>query len=783
MKKQALKGCLPLLALMICLLWPGVGALAAEAAEEGSVVCLLTAGDQQVEVHTSLINDEEWLFLPAFADTHQLEIHLPQNLAAQGLSLVSAENGERRLSVSAEGVVIFHLEEYASEEEDGVRWIVFKTEDDRTALGINLMHSENLRALFLFSDDPVHQGRKWLEDCPKHENVTSGSLVLVSTEGDVDQAEKIEKMRGRGNATWDTRKSKLPYQIKLAHRRDLLNLDTRDARNKKYVLLAELYDETLLNNLIGLSLARVAGIAVPHFEPVDLYYDGEYRGYYLLCEKVEVNPGRVEIRDYDRIIEKANQRVGVADVSTLPVKQGVNAYGQTFTYVEGLQDTGDPTDGGYFIEEDRRDTLTAPCWFTLSTGQIFSLKNPEYASESMMRYISEKVAHLYETLLSGGVNPVDGTLLSEEMDLTAFARFAYLQELLINYDGCRYSFYFVLDAGETVFTPGPVWDLDNTLLRTATTEKSATSFWRRGKGEMLYYLYQLPQFRQAFREASEEITPLVENILLGEEKGEVLQPLTTLAGRIESSQRMNRRLHFADRYRSEYYPEYWRQQVERLGDLFTERAQWLRDYAHSDFDSLDLALYAPWGQIRDFRFNSCEPFLASVEDFHMELVEEADEENFARYEFTAKIQTVGEMTVRGVTVNGVPFPLNVEEDGSFTLHGYAQDPSYRPVDYEGEDVGLYYEEAAFRQNYPELSEEYEDDSEGLLAYFMEEGIYEGLKGNAFLDPQEIYMKLDDVADPLGESWDLYYTEYVESGRDLWMLLMESYVLLPVEVAP
>ena len=39
---------------------------------------------------------------------------------------------------------------------------------------------------------------------------------------------------------------------------------------------------------------------------VNLYYDGEYRGCYLLSEKVEVGSGRVDITDLEELNEEAN---------------------------------------------------------------------------------------------------------------------------------------------------------------------------------------------------------------------------------------------------------------------------------------------------------------------------------------------------------------------------------------------------------------------------------------------------------------------------------------------
>lgn len=77
-----------------------------------------------------------------------------------------------------------------------------------------------------------------------------------------------------------------------------------------------------------------------------------------------------------------------------------------------------------------------------------------------------------------------------------------------------------------------------------------------------------------------------------------------------------------------------------------------------------------------------------------------------------------------------------------TLWGRA---SYLPADYYGEDIGLVYNEAAYRKNYPNLSEAYGGDSEGLMDSFCEEGMYEG---------------------QMGTDWQMYYSEFMVYGYGL-----------------
>ena len=118
----------------------------------------------------------------------------------------------------------------------------------------------------------------------------------------------------RGNTT--SKADKKPYTIKFTKKQNLLGM----GKAKKYCLLANAYDPTLMRNYIALKLAKELGLEyTSECEFVDLYLDGEYWGDYLLVEPVEVGRNRVDI-DVNKgefLIEYEKERVDVADLSRL----------------------------------------------------------------------------------------------------------------------------------------------------------------------------------------------------------------------------------------------------------------------------------------------------------------------------------------------------------------------------------------------------------------------------------------------------------------------------------
>ena len=78
---------------------------------------------------------------------------------------------------------------------------------------------------------------------------------------------------------------------------------------------------------------------------VDLYYDGVYRGTYIVSEKNSVNKTGVNITDMEGAYEKLNPGYG-ENASTALAE---NKYGQTYQYTTGLTEPENIT-GGYLLE-------------------------------------------------------------------------------------------------------------------------------------------------------------------------------------------------------------------------------------------------------------------------------------------------------------------------------------------------------------------------------------------------------------------------------------------------
>lgn len=110
------------------------------------------------------------------------------------------------------------------------------------------------------------------------EKLESKGQGYVSMEMDCGPAIYRGKIKIRGNSTAEGYKK--PYAIKLETKAHILG-----EGDKKYVLLANCFDPTMMRNYLALSMAKELNIPyTPTFKYVDVYLNNEHKGLYLLTD-------------------------------------------------------------------------------------------------------------------------------------------------------------------------------------------------------------------------------------------------------------------------------------------------------------------------------------------------------------------------------------------------------------------------------------------------------------------------------------------------------------------
>jgi len=119
---------------------------------------------------------------------------------------------------------------------------------------------------------------------------TEGCTVVIVDDTRKEYYRNAEvSMKGRGNTTWGF--DKKPYTFKLPSKDDLIGVG---AKGKRWVLLANWMDRTLLRNEVAFEIARRTSIEwTPSGEFVELFLNGKHLGNYWLGEQIKIGKGRV----------------------------------------------------------------------------------------------------------------------------------------------------------------------------------------------------------------------------------------------------------------------------------------------------------------------------------------------------------------------------------------------------------------------------------------------------------------------------------------------------------
>ncbi len=432
---------------------------------------------------------------------------------------------------------------------------------------LKLSFADNIGTMYLVSDDAENEGRLWVESSPDKSNKATGNMILQNEDGSVVYNDSLTQIKGRGNSTWE--KDKKPYQIKLSEKTDLLQTGNKDNKTKTWVLLANYVDSTSMRNTLMYNLGLELGMNFcTENNWVNLYYDGEYRGCYLLSEKVEVGSGRVDINNLEELNEEANADV---DFEELPVEMGKTSNGATYTYCAGMNSPEDIT-GGYLLEMELDIRVEAEiCHFITTRGQNVVVKSPEYASKEEMDYIASLYQEWEDSIYNGGVNPATGKKYTEYVDLRSTAICYLVNEFSKNQDGFSTSSFLYKDNDDDLMYMGPLWDYDITLNFSGESSPTGLDKARAGLGAVLC---ELGDFRvEAQKIYLEEVYPVMTNVVLGEEnavsqKSEI-RSISYYDALVSDSMACNHLL-WGNTKR-------WQKDVTQLRNFVSERTEYLKD--------------------------------------------------------------------------------------------------------------------------------------------------------------------------------------------------------------
>ena len=232
-------------------------------------------------------------------------------------------------------------------------------------------------------------------------------LTIISDDG-TKLLSETGSTRERGN--FSRTFPKRPYRIKFDAKQNVLDAP---AKAKKWTLINNYGDKTLMRNLLAFHLSRILEMPyTPYGTAVDVFLNGEYKGCYQLCDQIQVNKKRVNI-----------------------------------TEMTPEDNSGEALTGGYLIEVDAYADQEVS-WFTSDYYTRVTIKSPDEdeittQQKNYIRNHYSKMEKSWRTYL----------------DTDTYLRHFIVGEMSGNTD-TYWSVYMYKQRGDDKIYTGPVWDFD-----------------------------------------------------------------------------------------------------------------------------------------------------------------------------------------------------------------------------------------------------------------------------------------------------------------------------------
>lgn len=215
----------------------------------------------------------------------------------------------------------------------------------------------------------------------------------------------------RGNSTAMAHVTKKSFNFKFSKKKNVLGMGS----GKKWALLANCFDPTLLRNYLVFDLAKELGLDYTSEQRfVEVWLDGSYRGCYTLYEPVQEGKDRVDI----------------------DIKSN-----------DGMKD--------FLLEYEASRTEDGVTYITAG-GMRFALSDPDEPTDEQAAYAQTVMQDIAATLRAG-----DEAAIRAKLDIASFAKFYLLNEYAKTGDFGLSSVFFYYKDG--VLYAGPPWDYDLAL--------------------------------------------------------------------------------------------------------------------------------------------------------------------------------------------------------------------------------------------------------------------------------------------------------------------------------
>lgn len=412
---------------------------------------------------------------------------------------------------------------------------------------LNVKKTQNLATMFITLDDGDDALRRI--NLSK-ENLETGSLVMCEEDGEVLYNGKLTKVKGRGNSSYSPTgelETKNSLNINLAKKTELID---NAGKSKKWSmtairLISKNNDPTTLSFFAAFDTYN-AMVKEDYFNicarVTDVYINGDYRGTYLLTERMDVG-GSIRVTNMEDAIVEVDENcyvVGSHVTDDPAIQSGIKQY----TYADHAVFSDELTDitGGYVLELSKLGYGQYGFW---TAHDIFiNIKSPDHPSKEMVQYIAQYVQNFENALFSPtGYNSL-GRHYSEYIDSDSFATQILIYAYYLNWEAYRTSTYIYKDRDDeehSLLTFGPVWDFETGHTFFTEDQPLFVNWYVYSEPHQYAWMEQVWQKGEMLHLMTEQNKDMrdILDVLCSYKEGDSVTPLREIAAQIQPSQHLN----------------------------------------------------------------------------------------------------------------------------------------------------------------------------------------------------------------------------------------------------
>ena len=410
--------------------------------------------------------------LTAFAEEEQTETFgIKKTYLKVGDKLQISNPNRYSLKLIADGQEIGDVSAFKLSEAYYEKWIIVEGYADGKKVAEDKVYFSKLPVVYIETEN--HELPP-----PEDKTVKVEGTMFIQNNAETEEAiyNSAITLQGRGNTTWQWEKK--PYKIKLDTKTDLYGM----GESKKYVLLANYQDESLLRNVTASKLSQEFGLTTMQSVWTDVILNGEYVGNYQLGEQVGIEKARVNILNWEKAAEDAADAIADSeeDKEIFTKKQKkkleeqmtedlswvtsgkVEFEGVTYQVAKYYKKYTDNITGGYLFESS--EEYDEESKFTTENGLKIMMKSPEFlnTNDEMFKYVQTLWKDFENAYRSeDGYTVIDGKKVhyTEIADFDSMVSYWLLMEIMGNNDA-RYKSRYIYKPQDGLLTFGPPWDFD-----------------------------------------------------------------------------------------------------------------------------------------------------------------------------------------------------------------------------------------------------------------------------------------------------------------------------------